>query len=110
MKAIRQIGSLAFVLGLFTVVFIGMPWHVIYAEDPVLPLWLQIAVFCLLGGIFVVMLTVAFEQRTNRKQAELPSAELESPVLLLNSAEIPGREIRDSWSRPGAYSICYLAW
>jgi len=95
MKAIRQIGSLAFVLGLFTVVFIGIPWYVIYAEDPVLPLWLQVAVFCLLGGIFVVMLTVAFEQRTNRKQAELPSAELESKVLLLNSAEIPGREIRE---------------
>jgi uncharacterized protein YbjQ (UPF0145 family) len=95
MKVIRQVGSLAFVLGLFTVLFIGIPWHVIYVEDPAVPFWLQIAVFCLLGGIFVVMLTVALEQRTKRRQAELPSAELESKILLLNSAEIPGREIRE---------------
>jgi hypothetical protein len=29
MKILRHIGSLAFVLGLFTVVFVGMPWYVI---------------------------------------------------------------------------------
>ena len=34
MKTIRQIGSLAFVVGLFTAVFAGIPWHVIAAEDP----------------------------------------------------------------------------
>ena len=95
MRVIRQIGSLAFVVGLFVVIFIGIPWHVIYVEDPAVPFWLQIAVFCLLGGIFVVMLTVAFEQRTNRSEAELPSAELEGKILLLNSAEIPGREISE---------------
>ncbi len=96
MKAIRQIGSLVFVLGLFTVVFVGIPWQVIYAEDPVVPPWLQIAVFCLLGGILVVLLTVALEQRINKKQAEAPqSAGLERTVLLLNSAEIPKREIRE---------------
>ena len=96
MKAIRQIGSLAFVLGLFTVVFVGMPWYVIYAEDPVLPSWLKIAVFCLLGGILVVLLTVALEQRINKKQEEAPpSTELERTVLLLNSAEIPDRKIRE---------------
>jgi len=27
-KVIRQIGSLAFVLGLFTCIFAGVPWHV----------------------------------------------------------------------------------
>ena len=93
MKVIRQIGSLAFVLGLFTVVFIGVPWHIIYAEDPVLPVWLQIAVFCVLGGILVVLLTVAFEQKMIRRPAEVPpSAEPKRTFLMLNSAEIPGRK------------------
>ena len=63
MKILRHIGSLAFVLGLFTAVFAGIPWHVVVAEDPVVPWWLRIAVFCLLGGILVVLLTVALERR-----------------------------------------------
>ncbi|MHC4603250.1 MAG: hypothetical protein ACYS6W_07975 [Planctomycetota bacterium] len=81
MKAIRQIGSLAFVVGLFTVIFAGVPWHVLTADDPRVPWWLRIAVFGLLGGILVVLLTVALEQKK-----------------------------RDSRSRPGPYGICYLAW
>ncbi|MFB0551989.1 MAG: YbjQ family protein, partial [Phycisphaerae bacterium] len=59
MKTIRQIGSLAFVLGLFIVIFAGIPWHVIVADDPPVPWWLQTAVFCLLGGILVVLVTLA---------------------------------------------------
>ncbi len=96
MKVIRLIGTIAFVLGLFTVVFIGIPWHIVTSEDPVVPFWLQIAVFCFLGGILVVLLTVALEQMMNKSQVEmLPTAELEHKVLLLNSAEIPGREIHE---------------
>ena len=42
MKILPQIGSLAFVLGLFTAVFAGIPWHVIVAEDPVpVPWWVM---------------------------------------------------------------------
>ena len=94
MKALRQIGSLAFVLGLFTTVFAGIPWHVLTAKDPVVPLWLQIAVFCLLGGILVVLLTVAVEQRMSKPPAEPPTpAEPDRSVLLLNSDALPGREI-----------------
>ena len=66
MKILRHIGSLAFVLGVFTAVFAGIPWYVIIADDPVVPWWLRIAVFCLLGGILVVLLTVALEQRKNK--------------------------------------------
>ena len=96
MKAFRQIGSLAFVLGLFTVVFAGIPWHVIAAEDPRVPWWLRIAVFCLLGGILAVLVTVALEQRTGKRPAEVPvAAEPERTVLLLNSVEIPGQEITE---------------
>jgi len=47
MKTVRQIGSLAFVAGLFTAIFAGIPWYVVVADDPVVPWWLRIADFCL---------------------------------------------------------------
>ncbi len=91
---LRQIGALAFVLGLFTTVFAGIPWYVIVADDPVVPLWLRIAIFCLLGGILVVLLTVALEQRKYKTSGRQPLiTEADCTVLLLNSAAIPGREI-----------------
>ncbi len=96
MKVLRHIGSVAFVLGLFTAVFAGMPWYVMVADDPVVPWWLRIAVFCLLGGILVVLLTVALERTTSRVSAEGPlPAEPARTVLLLNSAALPGREITE---------------
>ena len=96
MKILRQIGSLAFVLGLFTAIFAGMPWYVIVADDPVMPWWLRIAVFCLLGGILVVLLTVALEQRKGKRLAEvLLPTDSEAGVLLLNSDAVPGRETRE---------------
>jgi uncharacterized protein YbjQ (UPF0145 family) len=96
MKIVRQIGSLAFVLGLFTAVFAGVPWHVMVADDPVVPWWLRIAVFCLLGGILVVLVTVALEQRKEKRPAEmLLPTESEAGVLLLNSTEIPDREVKE---------------
>jgi len=96
MKAIRHIGSLAFVLGLFVSVFAGMPWYVMVADDPVVPWWLRIAVFCLLGGILVVLATLAFEQRRNAatlKRQEL--SESDHTVLLLNSDEVPSRQVTE---------------
>ena len=96
MKIIRQIGSLAFVLGLFTAVFAGIPWYVMVEDDPVVPWWLRIAVFGLLGGILVVLMTVAIEQRKTKRAVEKPlSTESERPVLVMNSTEIPGREITE---------------
>ena len=96
MKILRHIGSLAFVLGLFVMVFAGVPWHVLVADAPVLPWWLRIAVFCLLGGILVVLLTVALEQRKNKISGEgLLPTEPDRTVLLLNSTALPGREITE---------------
>ncbi len=96
MKTIRQIGSLAFVLGIFVVIFAGIPWHVCAVEDPRVDWWLRIAVFCLLGGILVVLVTVALEQRKNKTSGEeLPVTELDPRVSLMNSTEVPGREITD---------------
>ncbi len=96
MKILRHIGSLAFVLGLFCAVFAGIPWHVIVADDPVVPWWLKAAVFCLLGGILLVLLTVAFEQKRNRiSEVGTPTPVADASVLLLNSATLPDRDISD---------------
>jgi len=96
MKALRHIGSVAFVLGLFTAVFAGMPWYVMVADDPVVPWWMRTAVFCLLGGILVVLVTLALEQRADKASVEepLPTAS-DRTVLLLNSDVLPGREITE---------------
>jgi len=94
MKILRQIGSLAFVFGLFTAIFAGIPWHVMVAEDPVIPLWLKVSVFCLLGGILVVLVTLAIEQKTHKTPVSEPlSDETSREVLLLNSHAVPGQEI-----------------
>ena len=96
MRVIRQIGSLAFVLGLFVSVFVGMPWYVMVADDPIVPWWLRIAVFCLLGGILVVLVTLALEQRAHKASVdELLPTESDRTVLLLNSDMLPGREITE---------------
>jgi len=91
-KTLRLVGSLAFVLGLFTAIFAGMPWYIYH--EPTLPWWLKTAVYCLLGGILLVLLTVAAEQGKGRAQRkEFPDAEIQSRVLIQNSAEVPGRKI-----------------
>ena len=96
MKALRHIGSLAFVLGLFVSVFAGIPWHVMVADDPVIPRWLKMAVFCLLGGILVVLVTLALEQRSSTAPTEWPAPiASDRTVLLLNSDEIPDRQITE---------------
>ncbi len=96
MKTLRYLGSLAFVLGLFTAVFVGIPWYVIVADDPVIPWWLRVAIFCLLGGILVVLLTLALEQRAHKASVEeRQPAESHRPVLLLNSDVLPGRAITE---------------
>jgi uncharacterized protein YbjQ (UPF0145 family) len=87
---------MAFVLGLFTAVFVGTPWYVMVADDPVVPWWLRIAVFCLLGGILVVLVTLALEQRVHKASVAEPlPAEFDRTVLLLNSDVLPGREITE---------------
>ena len=96
MKVLRDIGSGAFVLGLFTAVFAGMPWYVMVSDNPVTPWWLRLAVFCLLGGILLVLATLALEQRIHTTSVEAPLAtESDQTVLLLNSDDLPGREIAE---------------
>ena len=94
MKVFRQVGSIAFVFGLFTVVFAGLPWYVVIAEDPVVPWWLRTAIFCLLGGVLLVLAALALEQNAIISSVEEPlSPETVRKVLLLNSDKVPGREV-----------------
>jgi uncharacterized protein YbjQ (UPF0145 family) len=110
MSILRSLGSLAFVLGLFTAVFAGVPWYMIVADDPVVPLWLRTAVFLLLGGILVVLLTVAIEQRTNGRSGEKPpSTEPDRKVLLLNSADLAGRKITEMLGLVQGHTV-YAIW
>ena len=111
MKIIRQIGSLGFVLGLFVAVFAGIPWHVLVADDPPVPWWLRIAVFCLLGGILVVLVTVALEQRLSKTGGDAlpPPGEPDRVVMLLNSAELPHREITEVLGLVQGHTV-YAIW
>jgi len=110
MRVLRQIGSLAFVAGLFTAVFAGIPWHVIAEETPRVPWWLRIAVFCLLGGILVVLATVAIEQRSAKSAAEgPPPAEAGGDVVLLNSEVLPGRQVEQVLGLVQGHTV-YAIW
>ena len=110
MKVLRHIGSLAFVVGLFTAVFAGLPWYVIVADDPVVPGWLRVAVFSLLGGILVVLLTLALEQWKHRTSGgELPLQAHDSRILLMNSTELPGREIAEIFGLVQGHTV-FAVW
>jgi len=94
MKYLRHIGSLAFVIGLFFAVFAGIPWHVIVSDDPVLPWWLKAAIFLLLGGILLVLLTVAIEQRKEKRpNGTKRPAGTDQKILVSTSTEFPDRKI-----------------
>ena len=110
MTILRQFGSLAFVLGIFSAIFFGIPWYVMVSDDPVLPWWLKTAVFCLLGGIFLVLLTVALEQRKSRKSAvEVFTDESDRPDLLLTSAASADREISETLGLVQGHTV-YAIW
>ena len=110
MKTLRQIGSLAFVLGLFTAIFAGIPWHVITTDDPAVPLWLRVAIFSLVGGILLGLVTVAIEQRGAKPAGPGASAaEGEAAVQLLNSADVPGRQTTEILGLVQGHTV-YAIW
>ena len=93
MRILRLFGSLAFVLGLFTVIFAGVPWSI--NNEPI-PLWFKIALYAVLGGILLVLLTVAAEQRKGKAvEKEVTRIDSSTHVMLQNSAEVPGSDVTD---------------
>ena len=110
MKTLRQIGSLAFVIGIFTAVFAGMPWYITVADDPVIPWWLRIAVYGLLAGILIVLLSLSLEQKKYTLSTEtIHDDNKRSRIMLLNSLEVPGREITDILGTVQGHTI-YAIW
>ena len=94
MKTVRQIGSLAFVVGLFVTIFAGGPWQVLTTDDPPIPLWLRVAVFALLGGILVVLVSLGIEQKLRQIPTDAPAAPpCNDDILVLNTPEVSGREV-----------------
>ncbi len=96
MKFIRHIGSSAFVIGLFTVIFIGIPWHIMTANDPVIPIWLRIALFFILGGVGLVLLTLALDMGGSKgiDEHSIPGVS-KGEVILLTSTLVPNRDISE---------------
>jgi len=109
-KVLRRIASSVFVLGLFVLIFGGMPWHVLVADDPAVPWWLRTAVFCFLGGVLVVLLTVALEQKTMKPAPGSEAADApEGEIQLLNSEEIPGRQVTETLGLVQGHTV-YAIW
>ena len=110
MRTLRQIGSLAFVIGLFTSLFAGIPWYITVADDPVIPWWLRIAVYGLLGGILIVLLSLSVEQRKFKLSTEaIGDDNKRTQLMLLNTLEVPGRTITDSLGTVQGHTI-YAIW
>ena len=110
MKALRHIGSIAFVLGLFTAVFIGLPWYVMVSDDPAVPWWLKIAIFSLLGGVLLVLATLALEQKKSMASQEgLPATEADTSILLSTSNKVPGHNITEILGLVQGHTV-YAIW
>lgn len=106
MKILRQIGSIAFVIGLFTSIFAGIPWYVIVTDDPKIPWWLGIAIFALLGGILVVLVTLALQQRKFKASAPAPLiSEAQSSIMLINSDQVPGRVVCQTYGLVQGHTV-----
>jgi len=110
MKALRHVGSVIFVFGLFTIIFAGLPWYVVVSEDPAAPWWLKMAVFCLLGGILLVLTTLALEQFTQKTVVDAPlHIKSDKPILLLNSDVLPDQEIIEVLGLAQGHTV-YAIW
>ena len=107
-KLFRLIGSLGFVLGLFVSIFVGMPWYLYH--EPILPVWLKIAVFSFIGGLLLVLFTVAAEQATvKQKKKDLEAKESGGGILLQNTTDVPGRVIEANLGLVKGHTI-YAIW
>ena len=110
MKTLRQVGSIFFVLGLFIAIFLGLPWYVLVAENPAAPWWLKFAVFSLLGGILLVLLTLALEQSKKRGSIDTPLNEKsEDTILVLNSDVVPEKEVTEILGLVQGHTV-YAIW
>ncbi len=75
-----------------------------------MPWWLRTAIFCLLGGILLVLLTVAAEQAKNKTSGDgLASTQPDRPISLSNSTIVPGREVTEILGLVQGHTV-YAIW
>ena len=114
LKVFRLIGSLGFVVGVFVIVFVGIPWGVTIKDDPtlggLLPWWLKGAVYLFLGGVAVVLVSVALEQRLHPPiAAELDETSDPAGLLVGNMDRVAGREVVETLGLVQGHTI-YAIW
>jgi len=110
----RRCGSLAFVLGFFALLFAVLPWYVTVVDSAdiggPLPWWVRTAVYLLLGGFAVVLVTLAVKQRPRGPQAADAPAEPEAMgILMENMDRVPGREVSEALGLVRGHTI-YAIW
>jgi len=113
-KGLRLVGSVAFVLGFLALIFAGVPWYVSVVDNPQvggpLPWWFRAAVYLFLGGVAVVLVSVAAEQGLRRREArELDDSAEPTDVLLQNTDRVPGREVTHALGLVEGHTI-YAIW
>ena len=111
---IRKIGSVAFVMGFFALIFAVVPWYVTVAESPDIggpfPLWVRLAVYLLLGGFGLVLVTLAVGQRPRRAEGTEAQAPPEAAGILMgNTDAVPGREVAEILGLVRGHTI-YAIW
>jgi len=114
LKALRLVGSVAFVVGFFVIIFAGIPWvaHRVDSADlgGPLPAWLRIAVYLFIGGIAVVLVSVAVEALLHGPKArELEEAGGPVGLLTANTDSIPGRQVTEVLGLAQGHTI-YAIW
>jgi len=107
LKLFRLIGSLGFVIGLFVTIFVGMPWYLYH--EPLLPLWLKIAIFSAMGGLLLVLVTIAAEQGGGKSKKNLEEKGSTDGLLVQNSSDVPGRVIEANLGLVQGHTI-YAIW
>ncbi len=105
---------MAFVLGFFVAIFVAVPWHMTVVDNPnvggPLPWWVKGAVYLLLGGIAVVLISVAVEQQLHGpKRVELDAGEMPDRILMQNTDHVPGREVTEALGLVKGHTI-YAIW
>ncbi|MCK4283740.1 MAG: YbjQ family protein [Candidatus Brocadiae bacterium] len=90
-----------------------MPWLVTELNDPTiggrLPLWIKAAVYLLLGGIVVVLVTVAIEQRLYAPKGAEPDVGDMPGIMMGNTDRVPGREVTEALGLVKGHTI-YAIW
>jgi len=114
LKGLRLLGSTAFVVGLFVIVFVVIPWHVTVVDEPSvggpLPWWVRTAVYVFLGGVLVVLASVAVEQQLGGPTAKELAEAAEPPGLLIaNTDSVPGRAVTEVLGLAQGHTI-YAIW